>query len=292
LFDRATADTVRPLQLANPPDRFDEAIDFDHEVETTQPLLFVLRRFLDQIALRLEMVYLVAAEIELRLIFSHGPDYVRSFNVPAPTRNVPTLFRILDTHLESLRSEHPIVGVRLSITPARPTHQQFSLFESALRDPNQFYETLARLTGLVGSDRVGVPHVVDTHRPDAFRMQPVDFNLIAASDSGAQSPAPKPRPREDNPPPNRRTEPHGLALRRFRPPLPAQVEVKNNIPAALRTEIFSRAIKIAQGPWRTSGDWWDQQSWGREEWDVETAQGELYRLCHQQDQWFVEAIYD
>ena len=139
----------------------------------------------------------------------------------------------------------------------------------------------------MGSERVGVPHVVDTHRPDAFRLQPVDFNLIAAADAG-----PKPRARDDNPAANRRTEPHGLALRRFRPPLPAQVEVKDNIPAALRTEIFSRAIKIAQGPWRTSGDWWDQQSWGREEWDVETAQGELYRLCHQQDQWFVEAVYD
>ena len=291
LFDRATADAIRPLQLASPPEIFEEAIDLDHEIETAQPLLFVLRRFLEQIVLRLEIVYLVAAELELRLIFARGADYVCSFKVPAPTRHVATLFRILDTHLESLRAEHPITGVRLAITPARPTHQQFSLFESALRDPNQFYETLARLTGLVGSERVGVPHGVDTHRPDAFSLRPVDFSLIAGLDSAPAQSTAKPGDGVARPL-NQRTAPHGLALRRFRPPLAAQVQVKDNIPATLKTEIFSRSIKIAQGPWRTSGDWWDQQSWGREEWDVETAQGELYRLCQEQDRWFVEAFYD
>jgi protein ImuB len=281
LFERATANTIRPLRLATAPETFEEAIDFEHEIETAQPLLFVLQRFLEQIALRLELVYLVAEEIQLRLIFSKGSDYERTFKVPAATRNVATLFRILDTHLETLRTEHPIVGLRLSVTPARPSHQQFSLFESALRDPNQFYETLARLTGLVGSDRAGVPQVVDTHRPDAFQVQPVNFDLIA---SNAQ--------RTNKSPASRKPETHGLSLRRFRPRLPAQVQLKGNIPSALQTELFNHAIVIAKGPWRSSGDWWDQQPWTREEWDVETDRGELYRLCRQQDQWFVEAAYD
>jgi protein ImuB len=298
LFERATAESIRPLRLVNPPDTFEEAIDFDHEIETAQPLLFGLRRFLEQIALRLEAVYLVATEIQLRLIFSHGPDHARAFKVPSATRNVATLFRILDTHLETLRTEHPIIGLRLSVAPIKPSHQQFSLFESALRDPNQFYETLARLTGLVGSERVGVPNVTDTHRPDAFHLQPVNFELIAAAQSREEVPSPKVLAHCQQAPkklqvPNRACEKSfGLPLRRLRPPLSARVELRDNCPAALKTENFARAIVAAHGPWRSSGDWWDQQSWAREEWDIETAQGELYRLCHREGQWFVEAMYD
>ena len=66
------------------------------------------------------------------------------------------LFRILHTHLESLQLTRGPIGVRLRITPVQPEHQQFRLFESPLRDPNRFGETLARLAALVGQGNVGV----------------------------------------------------------------------------------------------------------------------------------------
>ena len=40
------------------------------------------------------------------------------------------------------------------------------------------------------------------------------------------------------------------------------------------------------------GGWWDHQRWSREEWDVAVASGELYRLSHQPEGWFVEGVYD
>src|SRR5256714_4955695 len=97
--------------------------------------------------------------------------HIRVFNIPQPANDVDLLFRMLQTHLENFKSEHPIIGVALTAEPIRPVSQQFGLFETALRNPHQLYETLARLTALLGADRVGTPVLEETHRPDAFRME-------------------------------------------------------------------------------------------------------------------------
>jgi hypothetical protein len=57
-------------------------------------------------------------------------------------------------------------------------------------------------------------------------------------------------------------------------------------------------IRNASGPWRISGEWWDQAAqWQRDEWDVEiTLEGGmgLYKIFRevQSGQWFVEGMYD
>jgi protein ImuB len=129
----------------------------------------------EQLVLRLNAIYRVPAEITLRLGLSNDDEHIRVFKVPSPTANPDTLFRMLHTHLESVTTQHAIVRVQLSAEPTRPVRQQFGLFETALRDPNQFAETLARLVALVGHDRVGTAVLETTHRPDAFRLQPADF---------------------------------------------------------------------------------------------------------------------
>lgn len=261
LFDRASARATRPLRLANPPEVFEEAMEFEHEVETAEALLFVLRRFVEQLSLRLEWVYLVAEELTLRLLLADGEKYEHVLKIPAPTRRIDTLFGMLQTHLETLRTEHPIVGLLLAARPCRPANQQLELFESNLRDPNQFYETLARLTALVGPDRVGTPIVEASHRPDAFRLEPIVETIGA----------PTACPRESE------TQSRGLCLRRFRPPLRAPFDCRH-LPKS--------------GPWHSSGHWWDHQRWAREEWDLQTKDTTVYRAFQKRGEWFMDAIYD
>src|SRR5204862_3525408 len=136
-----------------------------------------LRQFLQQFSVRLGALHLVANELQLKITFSDKSDYRHGFKIPEPTNNVEILFRMLDTHLENFTSTSPIIAVALKAETTKPSFEQFHLFETALRDPARLTETLARLTGLLGSERVGTPVLEETHRPDAFRMEPFSWQL-------------------------------------------------------------------------------------------------------------------
>src|SRR5215472_18832908 len=60
MWERATGQSNRVLKLIRPPESFEESFEFEREIETVEPLLFILRRFLEQLAVRLRMIYLVA----------------------------------------------------------------------------------------------------------------------------------------------------------------------------------------------------------------------------------------
>ena len=90
------------------------------------------------------------------------------------------------------------------------------------------------------------------------------------------------------------------ALRIFRPPARAAVTLREGRPARItcsrRKEICGE-ILWAAGPWRTSGDWWEQEGWARDEWDIalqESTGITLYRLVRDllSGQWRVEGSYD
>jgi protein ImuB len=264
--------STRLLKLVAAPEVFEEGTEFENEVELLEPLLFMLRRFLDCMAERLAAVYLVAAGLELRIGFTAGAEYVREFPIPCPTRDVETLFRMLFTHLEGFQSEHPIVSLHLTARPCKGVKEQLGLFETSLRDPNQFHQTLARLSALVGADRAGVPVKENTLRPDAFRVEAPAFHAAG-------------RPRKTK-------GGRGLALRRFRPPRRAHVFTMKERPASLVMEDFSAPLGEASGPWVISGEWWDLHAWGRTEWEVESADGRLYRVFEQGDGWYIDGIYD
>src|SRR5437773_6155849 len=163
LWERANGTASRPLKLVQPPETFDESFEFDHEIETAEPLLFILRRFLEQLAVRLGSIYLVARELTLRITFTKKKTYERVFKIPQPTNDVDLLFRMLQTHLENFKSEDPIIAASLQAHPITPHSQQFGSFETTLRNANPLSETLARSTALLGVDRVATPIKEETH---------------------------------------------------------------------------------------------------------------------------------
>jgi protein ImuB len=83
-----------------------------------------------------------------------------------------------------------------------------------------------------------------------------------------------------------------MALRVFRPPLPAEVTTKKSVPAFVSAPGVRGAVIDQAGPWRASGDWWDV-AYSREEWDIALATG-VYRIFRDRlrEAWFVEGELD
>src|SRR5207249_11670809 len=181
---------------------------------------------------------------------------------------------IFQTHLENFKSEHPIVAVALTAQPIRPASQQFGLFETALRNPQQLYETLARLSALLGSDRVGSPIKEETHRPDAFRMEPFSWEV------GGIDP---------NRPPSK-DEKLCIALRRFRPAAAASIFTSQD--RHLQSDKIAGTVIDQSGPFLFSGNWWDEKSWARAEWDMQLDDNSLIRCHEAEGVWKVDGIYD
>ena len=317
LWERANGRAERILKLVSPPESFIESFEFENEIETIEPLLFILRRFLQQLATRLNTIYLVAKELRLRITFADKSQYERIFKIPQPTNNEDILFRMLHTHLENFTSKHPIVAIELEAQPSRSVRQQFGLFETALRDPMQLHETLARLVGLLGADRIGTPMLEETHRPDAFRMEPFAWEFS------------HPEPEIGHPERSRGVPMRNLKgniagsldcarddgvngavrgcvpLRRFRKRKKATVLLENNRPAHVRAaEVRARhgesltglAVEgttvTQEGPFPLSGNWWDERAWARVEWDVEIENGVIARCHCDQTGWAIDGIYD
>src|SRR5438046_9843760 len=71
MWERANGQSNRVLKLIRPPESFEESFEFEHEIETAEPLLFMLRRFLEHLAVRSRAIYMHAKDLSLRITFSH-----------------------------------------------------------------------------------------------------------------------------------------------------------------------------------------------------------------------------
>jgi protein ImuB len=193
---------------------------------------------------------------------------------------------LLDTEMHPPAA--PVNGVSLACEPVKPRVVQHGLFVPLAPAADKLELTLARLAKLVGEENLGSPALLDTYRPDAFTINkfvlPSKPNNHQSSISNHQC----------------------LGLRMFRPPLRAVVETSQGVPAQIsawgkQRSVYGKVVQLA-GPWRTTGNWWREDRWARDEWDVavtpsnkaSTEAPGLYRIYRKLDSemWFVEGNYD
>ena len=247
--------------------------------------------------------------------------FTRTLRLPTPMLDAKVFLKLLQLDLQAHPPGAPIVKIHLSADPARPRALQSGLFQPVFPEPEKLELTLARIAGIVGEGRVGSVELLDTHREGAFTVR-----RLAPVEPAPAAPAPvKPKVKqqgnrkedmsmsengsayrvdetvEENAKENAQEKMSAvIALRLFRPPLGASVTLREAKPVRMRClerEDIAGEIVWTAGPWRSSGDWSEQEGWSREEWDIavpaETALA-LYRLVQDKlsGNWFVEGTYD
>jgi len=152
------------------------------------------------------------------------------------------------------------------------------LFTPQLPEPSRLDVTLARIRAIVGDGNVGRAVLVDTHRPDAFRMEP--FSVAPAE------------PQETLPVPIR------PAMRRLRPAEATVVVLQHERPKAFFFREQQYAVERAYGPWLRGGAWWSATLWGCAQWDLiaRARDGAMLCCCVANDlvrkQWQMVGFYD
>ncbi len=282
----------RPLVPHQEALRFMEVMELEYELGTIEPLTFILSRMLDQICSRLRARNLATHEVHLALGI-----YVRVLRLPVPVRNPKLLTKLLIFDLEAHPPGAPIQQVKVEAIPTKPRVAQNGLFVPLSPEPEKLELTLARIAAVVGEEKVGSPEVLDTYRPDAFRVK--KFGL-ARNERGLK-PATTCMPTRYDQNVVAGFSPRSFAFRLFRPPLEATVQLRNNIPSWIAFHGVHGPIEKLSGPWRSSGDWWRPNNWDREEWDIEVHNlnvgpptSALYRIYYDvhTDRWFAEGAYD
>ena len=274
LWRIARGDGEAPFRPEAPPAEFSESLGLDDPVALLEPLAFVLSRLLNQVCAQLADRGLSALALHLVLTLENGEEHESWLRLPMPMRNAAVFLKWFQLDLESRPPRAAVTHLRVTAQQAIPRPVQEGLFVPPTPEPEKLELTLKRIAAIVGGDNVGSPRLVDSHRPGAFQMaEPFPKTRDRGAPGAVQA---------------------VLAIRLYRPPAAARVSPHAGPPG----EVFSNNIRgrvvSRAGPWRTSGDWWSQAPWARDDWDIALSDGALYRLFRDafSGHWFVDGQYD
>jgi protein ImuB len=292
----ARGESTRTLNLCEPAQQFQEAMELESPVENIESLSFVLNRLLEQLCARLEARALAAQQLWLRLqldrrvadeqtttvqelnglsLESHSvipkPEVERVLRLPLAMRDGKVFLKLLQLDLAAHPPGAPVIKLWISAQPAPPRTAQRGLFLPLSPEPEKLELTLARINAIVGERRAGIARLLDSHRRNSFNVErfmtavgdiSTTSSLTMSEDVGSR-----------------------LAMRLIRPAYQLTVHLCEGRPADLNVDNGKTEGRNLQGivlwpsgPWRSSGDWWAENAnsgpsgaWDREEWDIAVA---------------------
>jgi len=289
----AAGKTERHLLLKQSPPVFASSIELEHAIAELEPLSFIFARLLNQVCASLNSYALATNELLVRMQLDNQSAHERHLTLPYPMRDHKVFLKLLLLDIEMNPPQSAVKSVSIHCEPVKPRVLQNGLFTPLAPAPDKLELTLARLGKLVGEKNIGSPVLLNTNRPDAFSMKRFVLNTKAPAKSRKASTNPKFEIRNPT---------SVLGFRMFRPPLRAVVEIASGWPVQVsawgkQRSVYGKVVSLA-GPWRSTGDWWRNDSWDRDEWDVALESGReqqaLYRIYRElkSGNWFVEGNYD
>ena len=173
-LDRLTGALPASLPYYQPPDSFKARIELNYDVESSQALLFPLRRLTADLA-----AYLAGRDggvQRFNIVLEHErcADSTITIGLLAPERNPAMLFELARGRLEQARVPAPVRGVQLvanELPPFVPAGRD--LFDARPQQAVPWEQLRERLRARLGDDAVHGLAVRADHRPErAWQAEP------------------------------------------------------------------------------------------------------------------------
>jgi protein ImuB len=272
----------------------EERIELDSPVELLDSVLFILGVMLDQLIVRAQSLILALASITLHLDLEGRASHSRTVRPALPNSDRKLWLKLIHLDLQAHPPQAAILSITLSAESGSTSKVQLGLFSPQVPEPMRLDVTLARIRNIVGEGCAGQAVLKDTHRHDAFQVEP----FLVPSSSALET---KPRTQR-------------LAMRQLRPPEIVIVTVRDRKPDSFVFREKRYTVERAYGPWSSAGDWWNPTLWSLEQWDLvargpdtatDTATEPANHTSHpsawlcccltrdlMQQRWQLEALYD
>lgn len=252
------------FQPSEPAFTLEERMELDSPVELLESLLFVTGAMLEQLIVRATSRVLALASVTIALALEGGGSHRRTVRPALPTNDRQVWIKLLHLDLEAHPPNSVILALTLTAEPGTTSKVQLGLFSPQLPEPARLEVTLARIAKIVGEENAGQAVLLDSHRPEAFRMERFtvkDTDAAATSTKRSQSPA--------QPQPNTQANARS-AIRLLRPAENISVTLREDRPQSFFFRQQRYFVERAYGPWLAGGDWWSPTLWGHEQWDLVT----------------------
>jgi protein ImuB len=278
LWQLARGERTHLFQPAEPQLKLAEQMELDSRVELLDSLLFVAGAMLDQLIVRANARLVALAAVTITLTLDGGGTHARTVRPALPTNDKRLWIRLLHLDLEAHPPPSSVLAIALDAEPGATSKVQLGLFSPQLPEASRLDVTLARIRAVVGEENVGRATLLDTHAPEAFRIEA----FRATEGEGETTAAAELR----------------AAVRQLRPAESVTVTLEAQRPVLFYFRGQKFHVDRAYGPWLACGDWWQPTLWGHEQWDIVARAGDNSLLCcclardRMHGGWQMAALYD
>ncbi len=255
-------------------------------VTRLEPLMFAMRGALATLCEQLFRRDRVIVRLAIRLSLESGQVRLLRIRVGRPTRDVPTILRVLSARLQGIQLDAPASDLALEVEESAPDGG----LQPSLHDRTQAAESevdlIARLADALGAEAIVRPVLVESWRPES------------AWRDGHDVQAPVGRPSTMKLDPVQHQWRHQLALAPPRPtivlPRPQLIDVREADGTPLRVHVVNgwQQVQRARGPERLHGEWWsDDRGFERDYWSVQLQTGTAW-VFSEGGRWFLQGWWD
>jgi protein ImuB len=252
-------------------EKFEWKKNLEGAIETIEPLHFILSTGIENILRRLEFQGL-SSQISKLKIFGESKEKDYEIKIVFPKLKKRLWLRQILHKIEGNPPKFKVEGIHLSFIPCKARVIQKDLYSGSILEPENLDLIVSKLKKSVGINQIGVPRRKNSWKQEFF----LGSDLTPLLKDSFYDP----------------TESFTVAFFFHPQKIETRVEFRNNLPLSITYCGRRETVRKASGPWRIKTDWHLQKNFVRDEWDVETDSGAIFKIIGENGKFFLHGGYD